>query len=336
MAKSGSPFVDLLMTLSLQILILAGSAQAQNVSFLVSGQFGAGPDPVSVTVGDFNGDGIQDLAVANHETYDGPDGISVLLGNGDGTFQEAINFGSGGNVASFVAVGDFNGDGVQDLVVANSGDFDSGNVSVLLGNGDGTLQTARSLGAGSNPFSVAVGDFNGDGVQDLAITNGGSAHVSVLLGNGDGTFQAAVNFGVGIRPAVVTVGDFNGDGIQDLAVANNGSNNLSVLLGNGDGTFQVAVNFGAGGSPLSVAVADFNGDGVQDLAVANEGSNNVSVLLGNGDGTFQAAVNFGAGVNPISVAVGDFNGDGRPDLAVANDFFGIDPGLVTVLINNTQ
>src|SRR5215831_10388909 len=288
MTKSGSPFVDLLVTLSLQILILAGSAQAQNVSFLVSGQFGAGPDPVSVTVGDFNGDGIQDLAVANHEAYDGPDGISVLLGNGDGTFQAAINFGSGGNVASFVAVGDFNGDGVQDLVVANSGDFDSGNVSVLLGNGDGTFQTARSLGAGSNPSSITVGDFNGDGIQDLAVANNGfsSDSVSVLLGNGDGTFQAAVNFGVGIRPAVVTVGDFNGDGIQDLAVANNGSNNVSVLLGNGDGTFQAAVNFGAGDRPVSVAVGDFNGDGRLDLAVANDfigidPNGRVTVLINN-------------------------------------------------------
>src|SRR5215510_3491292 len=252
MAKSGSPLVDLLVTLSLQILILAGSAQAQNVSFLVSGQFGAGPDPVSVAVGDFNGDGIQDLAVANHEAYDGPDGISVLLGNGDGTFQEAINFGSGGNVASFVAVGDFNGDGVQDLVVANSGDFDSGNISVLLGNGDGTFQAAVNFGAGNNPSSIAVGDFNGDGIQDLTVAHGffGSNSVSVLLGNGDGTFQEGVNYGTGFAPSFVAVADFNGDGVQDLAVANEGSNNVSVLLGNGDGTFQEAVNFGAGIFPV--------------------------------------------------------------------------------------
>src|SRR5262249_43047277 len=304
MAKSGSPLVDLLVTLSLQILILAGSAQAQNVSFLVSGQFGAGPDPVSVAVGDFNGDGIQDLAVANHETYDGPDGISVLLGNGDGTFQEAINFGSGGNVASFVAVGDFNGDGVQDLVVANSGDFDSGNISVLLGNGDGTFQAAVNFGAGNNPSSIAVGDFNGDGIQDLAVANNSfsSDNVSVLLGNGDGTFQAAVNFGAGNNPSSIAVGDFNGDGVQDLTVAHGffGSNSVSVLLGSGDGTFQEAVNFVAGDRAFSVAVGDFNGDGVQDLAVAHGffGSNSVSVLLGNGDGTFQQGVNYGTGFAP--------------------------------------
>jgi predicted NUDIX family NTP pyrophosphohydrolase len=213
----------------------------------------------------------------------------------------------------------------------------SDNVSVLLGNGDGTFQAAVNFGAGSLPLSVAVGDFNGDGVQDLAVANELSANVSVLLGNGDGTFQAVVNFGAGNFPSSVAVGDFNGDGAQDLAVANNSSNNVSVLLGNGDGTFTAAVNFGAGARPFSVAVGDFNGDGVQDLAVANEGTSafftdgNVSVLLGNGDGTFQAAVNFGAGSNPWSVTVGDFNGDGAQDLAVANHH----SANVSVLINNT-
>src|SRR5215510_11042985 len=197
MAKSGSPLVDLLVTLSLQILILAGSAQAQNVSFLVSGQFGAGPDPVSVAVGDFNGDGVQDLVVANSGDFDSGN-ISVLLGNGDGTFQAAVNFGAGNNPSS-IAVGDFNGDGVQDLTVAH-GFFGSNSVSVLLGNGDGTFQEGVNYGTGFAPSFVAVADFNGDGVQDLAVANEGSDNLSVLLGNGDGTFQAAVNFGAGIFP----------------------------------------------------------------------------------------------------------------------------------------
>src|SRR5215831_15948926 len=122
MAKSGSPFVDLLVTLSLQILILDGSAQAQNVSFIARRDFGAGTNPISVAVGDFNGDGVQDLAVANGNSNN----VSVLLGNGDGTFQAAVNFDAGGGPVS-VAVGDFNGDGVQDLAVANIGSF---NVSV--------------------------------------------------------------------------------------------------------------------------------------------------------------------------------------------------------------
>ena len=139
----------------------------------------------------------------------------------------------------------------------------------------------RDFAAGRSPQSVAVGDFNGDGVEDLAVAILNPASVSVLLGNGDGTFQAAVNFGAGFAPQSVAVGDFNGDGVQDLAVANANSNSVSVLLGNGDGTFQAAVNFGAGNGLFSVAVGDFNGDGIQDLAVADIGSNNVSVLINN-------------------------------------------------------
>src|SRR5215472_11490103 len=120
----------------------------------------------------------------------------------------------------------------------------------------------RDFDAGVSPFSVAVGDFNGDGLADLAVANNRSNNVSVLLGNGDGSFQAARNFRTGSFPASVAVGDFNGDGIPDLAVANESSNNVSVLLGNGDGSFQAARNFDAGSGPLSVAVCDFNGDGL--------------------------------------------------------------------------
>jgi hypothetical protein len=170
---------------------------------------------------------------------------------------------------------------------------------------------------------VTVGDFNGDGMLDLAVANPGSNNVSVLLGHGDGTFQAARNFAVGTAPVSLAVGDFNGDGLPDLAVANQNSSNVSVLLGMGDGSFQAAVSFAAGRFPSSVAVGDFNGDGVPDLAVANAGSlqvgdGSVSVLLGNGDGTFQVAVNFAAGRDPRSLAVCDFNGDGVLDLAVTN------------------
>ena len=227
-----------------------------------------------------------------------------------------------------MVVGDVNGDGRPDLAVAN---FTSNNVSVLLGNGDGTFQPARSYGAGTNPNSVAVGDVNGDGRPDLAVANASGNTVSVLLGNGDGTFQPARSYGAGTNPQSVAVGDFNGDGRPDLAVANYYSNDVLVLLGNGDGTFQPVMSFDAGTNPISVAVGDINGDGRPDLAVANANSNNVSVLLGNGDGTFQPARTFGVGNNPFSVAVGDVNGDGRPDLAVAN----ANSNNVSVLINNT-
>jgi hypothetical protein len=133
--------------------------------------------------------------------------------------------------------------------------------------------------AGDWPFSVAIGDVNGDGAPDLAVANCDSDNVSVLLGNGDGTFQTAVNYGTGGWPYSVAIGDVNGDDAPDLAVANCDSDNVSVLLGNGDGTFQTAVNYLAGHGPSSVAIDDVNGDGTPDLAVANCYSDNVSVLI---------------------------------------------------------
>ena len=146
-----------------------------------------------------------------------------------------------------------------------------------------------NFGVGTAPLSVAVGDFNGDGKQDLATANVGSNNVSVLIGDGAGGFSAATNFGVGTDPQSVAVGDFNGDGKQDLAVTNFTSNNISILLGDGMGGFGAATNLGLGSKPTSVAVGDFNGDGKQDLAVASS-SNDVSILLGDGAGGFGAPI----------------------------------------------
>jgi hypothetical protein len=274
----------------------------------------AGHGPQSATVGDFNGDGKQDLAVANSNT------VSILLGDGTGGFSAPTDFAGGGNshsVSSSV-VGDFNGDGKQDLAVINY----PNSLSILLGDGAGGF-TTTNYAIGSYAVSIAVGDFNGDGKQDLAVANYGTGSdpntVSILLGDGAGGFSARTNFPVGSSPASVAVGDFNNDGKQDLAVANTGSNNVSILLGNGDGSFGAPTNFAVGGgSPLSVAVGDFNGDGNQDLAVANSDTNTVSILLGDGMGGFSAPTNFAVGMYAYAVAVGDFNGDGKQDLAVVN------------------
>jgi hypothetical protein len=299
-----------------------------------------GRGAIAVAIGDFNADGAADLAVAEEGYYvyhpeiddyvfvPGTT-VSILLGMGQGTFEAPRSI-SVGLAPYSLAIGDFNRDGMQDLVVANSA---GGNVSVLLGNGDGSFRTAVNYPAGRSPYSVAVGDFNGDGVLDLAVANSiyAAGTVSVLLGNGDGSFRTAVNYAAGSAPNSVAVGDFNGDGISDVAVANALSNDVSVLLGNGDGSFQPARNFDASNAPCSVAVGDFNRDGVPDLAIANCYANDVSVLLGNGDGSFQPAQNFGAGNYPNSVAVADFNADGLPDLAVANLSF----SNVSVLVNNT-
>ncbi|MFZ1918888.1 MAG: FG-GAP-like repeat-containing protein [Terriglobales bacterium] len=283
----------------------------------------------AVALADVNGDGHPDLLVVNYcasTTNCSNSTVGVLLGNGDGTFQAAVTYNSGGFYAYSVAVADVNGDGYPDLLVANNGA-----VGVLLGNGDGTFQAAVSYNSGSSSTTyvsaVAVADVNGDGHPDLLVAN--SYGVGVLLGNGDGTFQAAVSYSSGGEDvASIAVADVNGDGRPDLLVA--AGNAVGVLLGNGDGTFQEPVSYNSGGSnAYSVAAADVNGDGKPDLLVANSCDNNgcfpttddgvISVLLGNGDGTFQAAVSYSSGgYYPYSVAVADVNGDGHPDLLVAN------------------
>ena len=224
---------------------------------------------------------------------------------------------------------DFNNDGANDLVTANWGDW--WDVSVLLGNGDGTFQSAVNYVPGRYATSVFSIDFNADGHNDLAVANEDANRVSILLGNGDGTFQSTVNCDVaGIEPKSVFSIDFDGDGHNDLATANGNSSNVSILLGNGDGTFQSAVNYPAGGGPYSVFSIDFDGDGHNDLATANRNSSNVSILLGNGDGTFQSAVNYAVGDAPFSVFSIDLDGDGDVDLATAN--FG--SGSVSILLGN--
>jgi hypothetical protein len=243
-------------------------------------------------------------------------------------FEAAVNYGAG-SAPSSVVRGDFNGDGKSDLAVTNYG---SNNVSILLGNGNGTFHNAVNFAVGDSPYAVAIGDFNEDGREDLAVANQASGTVSVLLGNGNGTFHTAVNYSAGPGSTAISVGDFNGDGKADLVTANFAAGNASVLLGNGDGTFESAVSYGVGSGPFSVVIGDFNGDDKTDLAVANFGSDNVSVLLGNGNGTFQSAVNYGAGTSPLSIAAGYINNDSRLDLIVAN--FGSDN--VSVLPGNSN
>jgi len=302
-----------LLAISLAALVPVSVSFAQTVSFSLATNFAAGLNPSSVAIGDLNGDGKPDLAVANVSSGT----VSILLGAGAGAFGPATGF-AVGFLPFFVTIGDLNGDGKPDLAVANVG---SNTVSILLGDGAGAFGPATDSAVGSNPFSIAIGDLNGDGKLDLAVSAGGS--VSILLGTGAGAFGPATSFAVGsgtLSGAVsVAIGDFNGDGKPDLAVANLSSNTVSILLGTGAGGFGPATNFPVAGLAAStVAIGDLNGDGVLDLAVANQSSNNVSVLLGTGTGAFGPAANFAVGSQPFSVAIGDLNGDGKPDLAVAN------------------
>ena len=289
----------------------------------------AGTGPAFVVTGDFNGDGVPDLAVANGTGNN----VTVLIGDGMGGFTASTGspFAVGSNPV-YIAVGDFNGDGKQDLAVANLND---NTVTILLGDGMGGFApaTASPITAGTGPDSVAIGDFNGDGIQDLAVSNFTSSGVTILLGNGQGGFAATIGspLTVGTNPGAVTTADFNGDGFLDLAIANFHDNTVTVLLGNGSGVFTPPMGspFAAGTGAFYISAGDFNGDGFQDLAIANYNGNNVTVLLGNGMGGFTAATGspIGVGTNPGSLVVSDLNGDGIPDLAVTN----FTDGTVSVL-----
>ena len=215
-----------------------------------------GKAPRSVAVGDFDNDGNLDLATANYDS----NSVSILLGNGDGTFPEnPPEVMIGGSPVS-VAVGDFNGDNVLDLAAVN---LDSNTVSILLGKGAGTFSTnPPTVPVGDIPTSVAVGDFDNDGNLDLAVANGDSNTVSILLGNVHGTFDPAngSTVPVGSGPRSVTVGDFDNDGNLDLATANEDSNDVSIRLGNGHGTFDPAngSTVPVGSEPRSITVGIFN------------------------------------------------------------------------------
>ena len=300
------------------------------------------PAPIysCATVADFNGDGVADLAGCSGGS---PPRVAVLLGNGDGTFQDAQSFLAGlpQSVTTSVIVGDFNGDGINDLVVGTARPpitGDPGMTALLLGNGDGTFQALRSVAPG-DVVLIGTGDFNGDGFPDLVgIPRSGSNSIWAMLGNGDSTFQPMQLIAEVPYPIrAMAIGDFDADGTADLAVGNSPdilrqSALISVVRGNGDGTFQLPLNFPFWSVPASIAVADFNGDGVQDLAVAGSDTNTVSILLGNGDATFQMPAGFGAGVRPIAVIPATFHPGGLPDLAVINTL----TQDVAILINTTQ
>ena len=287
-----------------------------------------GQRPFSIAVADFNQDGNLDLVVANSDSNT----VSILLGNGDGTFQPAINFATPPD-PFFVGVGDFNHDGKADLITANVGNF-SGRcncVSVLLGNGDGTFQVpAIETPVSFAPEAVGIGRFDGDAKLDVAVTQefGGTSELQILLGNGDGTFRLGQTYPVGPSSYAVAVADFNGDHKLDLAVAEGQGVGVGVFLGEGDGTFQQRVDYRTN-FPSSIASADMYGRGIKDLVVANlDFPSGFSVLMGNGDGTFGSATYFPDGGLVRTVAVGDFNGDHQPDVIVSDDGAG---QIITVL-----
>jgi hypothetical protein len=341
-------------------------------TFFTPTNFAVGTAPVAQVAADFNGDGKADLAVVNQQSNT----ISVLLGNGDGTFQPKTDYATG-TTPMGIAVGDFNVDGKLDLVVANRG---SSTLSVLLGNGDGTFLPKTDIAIPPVPVSltpvvptaVTVGDFNGDGKADLAVATHTTSQdqMTLLLGNGNGTFQAPVSMmtdtvpllgslgPAGGGPSAIVSGDFNGDGHTDLVVVNNKDvvvatafgfrvgivstavqpepGTVSVLLGDGTGAFQAPRTFAVGLGAQSVAAGDFNGDGHLDFAVSNNSALASVSVFMNSGGGNFSTSTFSVGNSAGTLAAGDFNGDGATDLAVPMSSLNSTSGFSGVKVFNGQ
>ncbi len=275
-------------------------------------------EPTSVVVGDFNGDGKQDLAVLSAA---GTGSVNIYLGNGNGTFQTAKNYPVAGSTSAsrLLAVGDFNRDGIQDLVATNSG---LNNVAVILGNGDGSFQAPSYYAVGNDPWNVVVGDLNQDGFLDLVVAADGSSSASILQGNGDGTFKAFTTANTGAsQVGSVAIGDFNGDGYPDVATTSAPDNSIYILLNKATATpsFQAPVQYvqtdgTPNPAPYYLTIGDFNRDGKLDIISANNGNATVGILLGTGTGTFGAATYYPVGSGDIFANVGDINGDDRVDI----------------------
>ena len=327
------------------LISLGYPAKSGAVDFAPPEPYPVGTSPSGVVVGDFNGDGKPDLAVANS----GSANVSVLLGNGDGTFQTAVNFDAGLSPGS-VAVGDFNGDGKLDLALfqaGNASNATAGAISILLGNGDGRFQTPKNTGLTEFSSVMAVADFNLDQKSDLAVSSVDSSTgtavvtLSVFLGKGDGTFLPAKQTPVpNPSGGALASADFNRDSKPDVAVVT--STGILILLGKGDGTFlqRATVAVADRFTPDSVQTADLNLDGSLDLVVWSSQTvggppcpefchfsttQHLSSLFSNGDGSFQGEhiiatasserLVFSTGASIAEVAVGDFNGDGKVDVA---------------------
>lgn len=300
-------------------------------SFNAPANYPVGTGPYSAVLADVNGDGKLDIITANMTAGT----VSVLLGNGDGTFQAATSVyvlpaGVGGTPSPMaITAGDVNGDGKVDLIVANSG---TNNVSVLFGDGRGGFTPTSTYAVGTSPDSVTLARLTSGPNLDIITANRSGHNISVLLSNGDGTFKTSVPWTAGYSPYAVVARDFDGDGKIDVAVCDNMSlgSGVEYLKGNGDGTFQKSVYFAGGKSPITMTVGDFNGDGKPDLATLNTGTLDVSLFMNNGAGGFAPAQTLAPGATHLGAGVGDFDGDGNQDLLLANA-----PSGLTVLLNVT-
>ncbi len=270
-----------------------------------------GKNPTSIKSGDFNGDGFGDLITSNIQG----NSLSVLLGNGDGSFQEQKTVRACQEPRNLV-VDDFDLDQHEDLAVACSG---SGQVLIFAGRGNGTFIRGAQYPVHRTPVDIANGDYNEDMLPDLVVALRNDK-LQVLLGMGNGKFRLGALYEYGDTPTSVHAADFNGDEHLDLAVSNGGpmSHAVSIWPGNGDGTFESPTDYRTGKRPLGVSFADFDSDQILDLLVVNGEMNTITVFLGNGDGTFQEGKDSGGDAGPNHGLAYDFDGDKLSDVAVVN------------------
>jgi len=306
------------------------------VGWLISQTPAVSDSPTTEVSGDFNEDGIPDLALLwSGGICCGPPSVTILFGKGDGTFSTGPTTQvTGAQAYPTMISGDFNGDGKTDLVLWSTNSYSTTYVTVMLSNGDGTFgapQTSTAydqanVGGDGVVGSLVANDFNGDGKLDLAVVNDyvSPGGVTILLGNGDGTFAAPkTTLALSGDLGVIAAGDFNGDGIPDLVVTNYSQfgGSPTIFLGKGDGTFTAAnASLTLDYFPTSVLVGDFNGDGVLDLAFSD--LNGVEIALGQGDGTFKetAASPIAVPSELYSLIAGDFNHDGKLDIAGVDNY----------------